>query len=142
MLTSLLSCYLIKKKKKPSNSLSLSNLNIHYSPSSFPHNLSKLHYTTANIIFLTGEFPRVGEDLEREREIEIILQDLDITIHHTDTGVGDYVSSQPPPLTVANLGFDLILPWHGWRINADMDKFTSCSDVVREFKEPQLKYFS
>ena len=109
MLTSLLSFK--KKKKKIGHSLSLSNLNVHYSSSSFPYNLSKLHHTAAKIIFLTSEFPRVGEDLERERERErerekeIILQDLDITIRHTDAGVGDHVYGQPPPLTVANLGF-------------------------------------
>ena len=50
--------------------MSLSILNIHYSSPSFPHNLSKLHHSTADIIFLTGKFPRVREDLERERERE------------------------------------------------------------------------
>ena len=71
--------------------MSLSILNIHYSSPSFPHNLSKLHHSTADIIFLTGKFPRVREDLERERERErdIILQDLDMTIRHTDARVGD-----------------------------------------------------
>ena len=68
MLTSLLSFK--KKKKNLGHSLSLSNLNVHYSSSSFPYNLSKLHHTAAKIIFLTSEFPRVGEDLERERERE------------------------------------------------------------------------